>query len=185
MPGKPRSYIVKSSVEFPTEAIASGWPCRVLPPWARVVQAKHLVQDPRGGQPSAGFLYTAALSAAETNPESPSSKVTPIYVAQRPRRRPTRRRHVSLRPAVPAGPSRLRCGDLVRHQLAGHRDLCVIVCRADVCNRGRLPSLFLASGVCDRPGVSVHPGLPRAEHRAEERFVVGRQAPTPSSAFRY
>ena len=41
----------------------------------------------------------------------------------------TRRHHVSVRPAVPAGPSRLRRGDLDRHDVAGHRDLRLAVLR--------------------------------------------------------
>mgnify|MGYP003694033221 CR=1 FL=1 len=37
----------------------------------------------------------------------------------------------------------------------------------------------------DQPAVSICPRVDSAKHRAKERAVVGRQAPTPSSAFRY
>src|SRR4051794_24858329 len=168
-------------VEFPAEAMVSGSYCRAGPGCSGKVSRL----KPRSGPPPPGLSYTAALSAAKATPDPPSSKVTPIHVAQRLRRRPTRRHHVSLRPAVPAGPSRLRCSYLDRRDLAGHRDLRLAVCRPHVCNRSGLPPLFLPSGFCDRPGISVHPGLACAKHRAEKRFVVGGQASTSSSAFRY
>lgn len=163
-------------------------PCerRPTPPHCltRDVPSKHLVQDPR-------WSATAGIFACGTRSARPRKFHTRLiqghaeHVAQRPRRRPPRRHHVSLRPAVPAGPYQLHRGDLDGNHLAGSRDLPVTVRRADVCHRRRIPSLFLASGVCDRAGLPVHPGLPRPEQRAEERFVVGGQASTPSPAFRH
>ena len=76
-------------------------------------------------------------------------------------------------------------GDLDRRHLAGGRHLRGAVLAAHLRHRRRLPPLLLAPGLFDQPGVPVRARRSVADHRAEERAVVGRQAPPSPSAFRH
>ena len=59
------------------------------------------------------------------------------------------------------------------------------VLAADLCDRSRVPPIFLAPRLLDQQDVSICPRLSCPDNRPEERPVVGGQAPAPSLAFRY